>query len=82
LASNILYQIFMLPARAIALDRVSSAVLGMGLGGVVTTPDGPLWMERADHSGARAKAFARRLVLEFNHPPVFGRRDVLAIVTP
>ncbi len=51
LANNLVHQIFMLPARAIALDHVSSAVIDMGLGVVVTNPDDHRWMERTDYWG-------------------------------
>jgi hypothetical protein len=53
--SNLVHQIFMLPARAIALDDVSGAVAGMGLGGVVTNTDNHLWMERTHRCGTRRK---------------------------
>jgi hypothetical protein len=46
-------KIFMLIARAIALDDVSGAEIGMGLGGVVTNTNDHLWMERTDHCGTR-----------------------------
>ena len=41
----------MVPARAIALDDVFGAVVGMGLGRGVTNPDSHLWMERTERCG-------------------------------
>ena len=55
LASNLLYQIFMLPTRATALDDVSGAVVSVGLRGGVANTDNHLWMERTDRCGTRRK---------------------------
>ena len=51
LASNLVHQFFVVPARAIALDDVFGAVVGMGLGGGVTNPDSHLWMEWTERCG-------------------------------
>ena len=55
LASDLVHQIFMLSARAISLDDVSGAVVGVGLGGGITNTDNHLWMERTDRCGTRRK---------------------------